>query len=1031
VDLPPFDAVWQALLGQIEATGSPTLRKVLASPAHHAAVRASLESRYNAFLQRNVAPASPTGHVAPVESEVSVEPQRHVVVGHVPASEFNERMTLADARAWVLQSASDLAALPPPFDLMGRPLKDEQGLSASNNGPIRTFLGNGPDQSDAAYLGAAHYLQQHSGVQLDRETYNAARRALEDAAPIDADTARRLLTGGARSGIDGGSNENGTWTRKPKGAEFEFRRTVKYDNIGKRLLDPAGLVSGRDYAWRRVPNGRGGEDWFITVYAHAMPVFLRILEANGREAMAASLRAAGFDDAPVPMPDAVPVPVAAPTIRFEKVNADYWRVLFASKAQSDVARAAANPRPVFAHGPKGTEYWWQVHQSQTGKLADALRSRWPADAALIEQTAGSVAAPAAPALPTAFAIEPQGSNHILALPSRGLRTALGFLQESKTRAGWFVLTRPDRQNAIVALDAAEFVQEAAVLRELFGATVDLHELADAVSLDDVSPATAAQIRAILPTDWPPGLSIRKYQEVAVGFLVLRKRGIIGDDMGVGKTISALAAARVHNRPWVVVCPASAVYNWRNEIRKWIPGARVKLLTSKKIEIDPLGLVADHRDVLVLSWAAVEKREKEIREKFKPGYVVFDESHYAKNHESQRATGAASLAAAAPFVALLTGTPAENSGIEVFNQLRMVDPEAWPSYYAFRNRYFQTDDYGKVVGVQAHMVAELREKLRRYIVRRLKGQVLDLPPKTRSYLWFPMDAQQSRAYRSVMDNFKIMSVHAWKLRICRFAASMMNRKAWTLEQATDWLDEQVKPDLEASEKLVLIGYLRRAVGQIKAPTLSAWISDYVESSEKPLVVFVEHGPVVKALTEELQKAGITWDKVDGGTAMAKRAAIVDRFQAGGIQVLVATRALREAVTLTAASDMLFGERWWVPTTEEQAEDRIYRIGTKDAVTIHYGMLENTIDTYMHELVERKRADLGQTIGGNVFDETAERKAGATSASSVYDQIARDIGLAQSMASAHVTAEEWAAFLAGDDSFGVVLDDNAVDAAGDGT
>jgi SWI/SNF-related matrix-associated actin-dependent regulator 1 of chromatin subfamily A len=164
-------------------------------------------------------------------------------------------------------------------------------------------------------------------------------------------------------------------------------------------------------------------------------------------------------------------------------------------------------------------------------------------------------------------------------------------------------------------------------------------------------------------------------------------------------------------------------------------------------------------------------------------------------------------------------------------------------------------------------------------------------------------------------------------------------------------------------LNMIGDLRHICGQIKVDYAADWINQYIGQTGKPIVVFTHHRDVLKRLAAKFKNART----ISGDTPSKRRQEIVDDFQAGHISVLICnTVAAKEGITLTKADTVLFIEREWTPTDEEQAEDRVYRIG-QESQHVHavYLSCVGTIDEHFDRVVEEKRAVVKAVLdGGNV-------------------------------------------------------------------
>lgn len=393
-------------------------------------------------------------------------------------------------------------------------------------------------------------------------------------------------------------------------------------------------------------------------------------------------------------------------------------------------------------------------------------------------------------------------------------------------------------------------------------------------------------------------------------------------------------------------------------------------------------------------------EVEGTHKYFANDVLVSNSHYAKNPKAARTKSVIQLATSIPHRLLLSGTAMENRPEELWAQLHIVAPEVFPDGKEFKAKFGSTtkrrvgnidyfddralladaeDDEGgggaAGVGASALVLAELRETLRCFMVRRLKAEVLtDLPEKTRQYIWNPLPDKVQAAYNAVNDNMEAWLCSIWRRKALLQAVALVEGGV-AVPKAVAQLNEAAK-DVggAAGQVLVALGHLRRIVGEAKAAVAVDWILDFLEQSDDPLVVFVEHQKPLKAIEAALTDAGVSWSFIDGSVPPKERAKRVADFQAGAYRVFLGTRAMAEGVTMTRAADGLFVERWWVPSKEEQAEDRLHRIGQKNAVNWRYLMAPGTIDEHIAELVDAKRQLIEMVMRGEGTEELNERGVG---------------------------------------------------------
>jgi len=172
-------------------------------------------------------------------------------------------------------------------------------------------------------------------------------------------------------------------------------------------------------------------------------------------------------------------------------------------------------------------------------------------------------------------------------------------------------------------------------------------------------------------------------------------------------------------------------------------------------------------------------------------------------------------------------------------------------------------------------------------------------------------------------------------------------------------------------LNMLNDLRHICGQVKVNYAVDWIKQYREQTGKPIVVFTHHRDVLKRIADKFTNVQI----ISGDVSSKRRQEIVDDFQEGHVDVLVCnTIAAKEGITLTRADTVLFIEREWVPTDEEQAEDRVYRIG-QESQHVHavYLSVAASIDEHFDRVVEQKRAVVKAVLDGG----DAEQRQGLVS------------------------------------------------------
>jgi len=469
----------------------------------------------------------------------------------------------------------------------------------------------------------------------------------------------------------------------------------------------------------------------------------------------------------------------------------------------------------------------------------------------------------------------------------------------------------------------------------------VHDVWDSIRRVEMSSAaelSAEDLKEIdnrLESRIPPHLELYPFQKVGVAFAEASNgRCLIGDEMGVGKTIQAIGYAAInHARPGLVVCPANVKYNWQKEIKKWLPGEMVQVIDSSKTEMVPAEFYIITYDLLV-------NRLQDIL-RIRPQLTIIDEAHYIKNSKAQRTVATMTVARHCPRVIALSGTAIASRPKEFFNVLNLLRPDEFNSEWNFKQSY--CDPFHNGFGWNfdgASNTKELNERTRDVCIRRLKSEVLpDLPPRTRQFLPIQLTPEQRRTYDIAQDE--------WEQRINEYYLN----------------GESIPP----GTILVMLGDLRKKCGEIKIPYACDWVKEYNASTGKPLIVFAHHSDIIKGISMgigDLKVANIT-----GQTPAKERMNIVDSFQEGHVDVLVcSTMAAKEGLTLTKADTILFIEREWVPSDEEQAEARVHRIGQEsDNVHSVYLSCMNTVDEHFDRVVEQKRQVVKAVLDGGDVEE----------------------------------------------------------------
>lgn len=437
-----------------------------------------------------------------------------------------------------------------------------------------------------------------------------------------------------------------------------------------------------------------------------------------------------------------------------------------------------------------------------------------------------------------------------------------------------------------------------------------------------------------------------HQVEGIAFLLGRQRAILADDMGLGKTrqsVLALREARPEG-PYLVVCPATVKINWAREIEIVLPEAEIAIVgPAPPPEPGYAGWVVINYDILgkhplqAHAWSG----------------LVFDEAHYLKNYKSQRHRFAMDLVKTVDdkaMVHLLTGTPLTSRPRDLFPLLQLVRHALGRSFVSFAKRYCDgyKGDYGWVAD-GASNIEELAVQLHGVMLRRTKEEVLDLPPKVRTWLEVEVASRVARELsEAVTELLNTISRRGSEALEGETEEERRSRQGWIMGQLTTARN-------------------RLAIAKIRSTI--PFVENALEQGEKVLVFSCFLAPVNTLRKHFGQKAVAITGKVPAD----QRQALADRFQEDeSVRVLAAQiTAGGVGLNLTAARQVVFNDLDWVPVNHWQAEDRAYRIGQQHAVNVTYMVGSGTVDEFVRTVLETKSELIDQLIEGSALSEDFQR------------------------------------------------------------
>ena len=432
--------------------------------------------------------------------------------------------------------------------------------------------------------------------------------------------------------------------------------------------------------------------------------------------------------------------------------------------------------------------------------------------------------------------------------------------------------------------------------------------------------------------------MRPYQKDGVRWLgSLYENGfgaLLADEMGLGKTLQVLAFLKVHPefKKVLVVCPASLVYNWYRETKRFAPDMSVCMISGNSEERSAL-IHHDESTLFITSYDLL-KNDLEQYKDITFDCEIIDEAQYIKNPLTKAAIAVKSINST--FRIALSGTPIENRLSELWSIFDYIMPGFFTTYARFR-RIFEIP----IVRDQDELVAEdLHNMIRPFVLRRLKRDVLkDLPEKIEEVYYADCAGAQGELY----------TAEATKLRhdIAGKSDKELNEKRIEILSALTRLRQ-----IACDPSLLYENY--RGPSGKKELCLSL-LERAVESGHKVLL-FSQFTSMLDLLTEELDKRNIAYHLLTGSTSQKERADMVKSFQDDDVPVFcISLKAGGTGLNLTAADIVILYDPWWNTAVENQASDRAHRIGQKNIVNIYRLIMKDTIEEKILDM-QKEKADL---------------------------------------------------------------------------
>ena len=429
--------------------------------------------------------------------------------------------------------------------------------------------------------------------------------------------------------------------------------------------------------------------------------------------------------------------------------------------------------------------------------------------------------------------------------------------------------------------------------------------------------------------------LRMYQQQGIQWLYdlknMNLNGILADDMGLGKTLQVLVFYEQYvskEKPSLIVCPSSLMYNWMSEIEKFkIDVDAVCVTGTQDVRKD---IIKENHELYITTYDYL-RRDVELYMSMEFEYIVLDEAQFIKNPKTKNAQSVKSLKSKHRLA--LTGTPIENGLSELWSIFDFLLPG-----YLYSLNYF-TKNFEKPIQMgDDKRQAQLQKLVSPFILRRTKKQVLkDLPDKVEKDLWLNLSPEEKQLYLA------------------------------NLAQVNEQLQQQL--ELEKVDSILILAMMTRLrqicceprmlyenyTGESTKFKMCLDLIETLKENDKKVLLFSSFTSIFDSFIEEFDRRSIKYHMITGAVDKKKRKEEVDAFQRDDSNVfLISLKAGGTGLNLTKAQAVIHFDPWWNVSAQNQATDRAYRIGQTKNVLVYQLLMKNTIEEKIYEMQKRKKA-----------------------------------------------------------------------------
>ncbi len=443
--------------------------------------------------------------------------------------------------------------------------------------------------------------------------------------------------------------------------------------------------------------------------------------------------------------------------------------------------------------------------------------------------------------------------------------------------------------------------------------------------------------------------LRSYQETGLKWLwFLYSYGLSGllcDEMGLGKThqamalLAAVSNSTVEKNRFLIVCPTSVIYHWEDLLKQFLPRLKVCIFYGQGRHSEKF--LKGSYQVLLTSYGVLRSEKKELGE-LQFDVAVYDEIQNAKNSSSQTHRALASMQA---FIKVgLTGTPIENNIMELKALFDLILPHYLPSDAQFKEQFILP-----IERAQDPVKKDLLSKIvKPFILRRKKSEVLlELPEKTEEIAYCDLSEEQKDLYKSLFLSQKQRIEEDLKSDVpsVMHVFSLLSK----LKQVCD------HPCLITKDKE---NFLRHSSG--KWDLFVELLEEARESGQK-IVVFTQYLDMMDLIESYLDSRGIGFAEIRGSTKDRKEPLLKFKEDPDCEVFVASLQAAGVGIDLTAASIVIHYDRWWNPAREDQATDRVHRMGQSRGVQVFKLVTKKSVEENIHKLILKKKGILDEVVG----------------------------------------------------------------------